>query len=82
MIKLSEGQLEQRGDIALILPYTLLYLLGALSFLYPEHAAFWGSRWKFQNEPELSAAGLFSMQLGSVLIMVLAVVMLFIPFSL
>ncbi len=79
MIHLSEGKVEQRGHIVLALPFTLLYLVGALSFLYPEQAAFFGSRWRYLNEPELSDAGLFSMQFCSILIMILAVVMLFAP---
>ena len=79
MINISEGNVEQRGHIAMVFPFTLLYLVGALSFLYPQHAAFVGSRWKYQTEPELSDLGLLSIQFGSILMIFLAVVMLFIP---
>ena len=79
MINISEDKVEQRGHIAMVFPFTLLYLVGALSFLYPQHAAFFGSRWKYQTEPELSDLGLLSIQFGSILMIILAVVMLFVP---
>ena len=79
MINISEDKVEQRGHIAMVFPFTLLYLVGSLSFLYPQHAAFFGSRWKYQTEPELSDLGLLSIQFGSILMIILAVVMLFVP---
>ena len=79
MINISEGKVEQRGHVSMAFPFTLLYLVGVLSFLYPEKAAFFGSRWKYQNEPELSDMGMLSMQLGSIVMLIIAVAMLFLP---
>ena len=72
---------ETRGSPAVLALYVLLYAIGALSFLFPEQAAFFGTRWKYQTAPELSDMGLLAMQAGSVLCLILAIALLFIPLA-
>lgn len=79
LLSAAQGAREPRGHAYVLLLYVILYAMGALSFLWPEQAAFFGTRWKYQTEPELSDTGLLAMQAGSVLTMLLAAVLLFLP---
>jgi len=78
LIRMTKNEPDRRGHIEAVFLYALVYLLGAANFLWPEKLAFFGSRWQFRNEPELSDEGLFMMQLGSVVSMVLGIILLFI----
>jgi len=78
LVRVANGEADRRGHIAAVLLYAFIYLLGAVQFLWPQELAFFGHRWRFQTEPELSDAGLFMLQLGAVLAMAMGVVVLFI----
>ena len=80
MLSIAEKKVEYRGSAAAIALSCCVYLIGAASFLLPEHAAFFGSRWRFKNEPELSDEGLMAVQAGNIIVMLLAIAALFIPF--
>lgn len=75
--RIAQNEPEMRGHVAAVFLYALIYLLGAATFLWPQETAFFGHRWKFQTEPELSEAGLFMEQLGAVLVMIMGIVILF-----
>lgn len=77
MLSIAEGEVERRGHPALLALYTFVYATGALGFLFPEKMAFFGSRWKFKNEPELSDDGLLMTQIGNLAVMALSVFILF-----
>lgn len=78
MQSIERGESERRGSIAIVLLYAFIYAVGALTFLFPEEAAFFGSRWQYRSKPELSDAGLIMRKLGGIVFMVAAVIILFI----
>ena len=78
LINIAHGEISRRGHIAGVLLYAFIYLLGAVNFLWPQELAFLGKRWQFKEEPELSDEGLFMAKLGSIIIMVMGVVVMFI----
>lgn len=80
LVRIAGEEPGRRGDIAVIFLYAFIYLLGAANFLWPEQLAFFGHRWQYRNEPELSDEGLFMAMLGAIVIMAMAVVILFIRY--
>lgn len=78
LIRIANGEPARRGHVAVVFVYALIYLLGAAQFLWPQELAFFGHRWRFQTEPELSDAGLFMLQAGSVVAMIMSIVILFV----
>lgn len=76
-----KDRVQSRGHFVCFL-MSLLYLLGLLIFLFPEETTFFGSRWQYRYEPELSDAGLFMAKLSGIIIMVMGAAMLFLPFVL
>ncbi len=78
LLRTVNGNISARGHFVCFL-MSLFYLLGLAQFLFPEEMAFFGSRWQYRYEPELSDAGLFMAQLGGILVMFLGAVMLFLP---
>lgn len=81
MLRVLEGETEQRGNLFCVLFFAFFYWFGALPVLFPEQAAFFGSRWKYNSEPELSEAGRFMTQAGGAVTMILSVVFLFTAFG-
>lgn len=79
LVNMADAEPETRGDWQLALVYTAIYALGAALFLWPEKLAFFGERWRYQTEPELSDAGILMEKLGGVLLMGLGVIMMFYP---
>lgn len=77
MLDAARGKSEARGEPAAIVLYAVFYLLGAVSFLFPEKTAFLGQRWRYKNEPELSDSGRFAVLAGSVIVMGMGVVLMF-----
>jgi len=69
---------ESRGH-AVAFFVSLLYFLGAAQFLWPEQLAFFGSRWQYRYEPELSDAGLAMARFSAVFIMFISIIPLFLP---
>lgn len=56
LCRMSMGQTEQRGSLWCVAVGLLLYLIGALSILYPDRMHFFGGRWMY-SQAELSEAG-------------------------
>ena len=80
MTDAAEGRVESRGSAWIALAYAVFYWLGAATLLWPEKLAFFGSRWRFYSEPELSDAGLMAEYFSGVVIMITSVAVLFLPF--
>ena len=81
LVKVAEGEVEQRGHLSLAAAYIFFYALGTAVLLWPEKMAFLGNRWRFRYEPELSDEGLVMEMLGGVVIIGVAVVTLFLPLA-
>ena len=81
LIKVAEGEVEQRGHLSLAVAYIFFYALGAAILLWPQEMAFLGHRWRYRFEPELSDEGLVMEMLGGVVIIGMAIVMLFLPLA-
>lgn len=82
LLRIAQGDLERRSetmDMQIFLS-VLLYGAGAVQFFLPQEMAFFGSRWRFKNEPELSESGRAAMLIGGGVVMVIAIIMLFIGF--
>lgn len=79
MMKIEAGESTQRGMIVVVLIYILLYIMGAACMLGPEKFVFFGSRWRYANEPKLSQEGLTAAYIGAGFCMFCAIVILFIP---
>ena len=81
LVKVAEGEVEQRGHMLLAVAYIFFYALGAAILLWPQEMAFLGHRWRYRFEPELSDEGLMMEMLGGVVIIFMAIVMLFLPLA-
>ena len=81
LVKVAEGEVEQRGHLSLAAAYILFYALGTAILLWPQKMAFLGNRWRYRSEPELSDEGLVMEMLGGVVIIGMAVVILFLPLA-
>ena len=81
LVKVAEGEVEQRGHLSLAVAYIFFYALGVAILLWPQEMAFFGHRWRYRFEPELSDEGLMMEMLGGVVIIFMAIVMLFLPLA-
>ena len=81
LVKVAEGKVEQRGHLSLAAAYILFYALGTAILVWPQKMAFFGNRWRYRSEPELSDEGLVMEMLGGVVIICMAVVILFLPLA-
>ena len=81
LVKVTKGEVEQRGHMSLVVAYTFFYALGTAILLWPEKMAFLGNRWRYRYEPELSDDGLVMELLGGVIVICMAVVTLFLPLA-
>jgi len=79
MLSVASGKTQRWGSPWSAVLYTLLYALGAASLLWPNQMAFFGRRWQFRTEPELSEDGVHAMNIGSFIILGMAILMLFMP---
>lgn len=79
LLDMREGEAEARGVGWVALLYALVYWIGAATLLWPEEMAFFGSRWRYSTEPELSDDGLMFQYIGGVIAMIGSVVLLFMP---
>ena len=75
LCRIAWGDLEPRGNIALLWVGGLLYALGAVGFFFPNESHFFLRRWAYQNA-ELSESGLFMEKAGGVVAMVVGVVVM------
>lgn len=78
LIRAAEEEPGRRGSAAAVMLYAFVYAVGAATLLWPDQLAFFGSRWQYRSEPELSDAGRFAMQAGGVATMILGIAVLFI----
>ena len=78
LLRIAQGAHETRGSAEPVAVFLLLYLLGAAQMIWPEQLAFFGSRWQFKNEPELSDAGLTAMRIGAAVVMFIGILALFV----
>lgn len=78
LLRAVNDDISARGHFVCFL-MSLFYFLGLAQFLFPEELAFFGSRWQYRYEPELSDEGMIMAKLGGILIMLLSAGMLFAP---
>lgn len=71
-------RVQTRGEISAFF-LSLIYFLGVAQLLWPEQMAFFGSRWQYRYEPELSDAGLTMSRISAVIVMIFGAVILFLP---
>ena len=71
-------RVESRGE-AVVFFLSRVYFLGVSQLLWPEEMAFFGSRWQYRYEPELSDAGLMMSRISAVIIMIFGAVVLYLP---
>lgn len=81
LVRLSDGYSDRRGHIGVVFMYAFIYWLGAVQLLWPQQLAFFGHRWQYRNEPELSDEGLFMYQLGAVIVMIMGIATMFINYQ-
>ena len=80
LLHATENKAARRGHAFCFLLAVPCYLWGLAMLIWPEKLAFLGSRWQYRNEPELSDAGYFSMQLSAGILMLLSIVLLYLPY--
>jgi len=56
LCQIDRGEMVKNGHIAMVLVGALIYVIGAVTFLFPEKMYFLGSRWRYKNA-ELSDDG-------------------------
>ena len=78
LLRIGGNEPERRGHAVSFFIYILFFVLGAIQLLFPEKTAFFGSRWQFKNEPELSDAGLASVKIGGGILILGGIIMLFV----
>jgi len=79
LVDVTQNKAARRGHMLAFVLYIFLYLFGLCMLKWPEQMAFLGSRWQYRYEPELSDAGLLSMQISAFLLIAAGVVLLFVP---
>ncbi len=78
LTRMALGAVEHRGSVWVALLGAALYILGAVTYLYPEQAHFFLSRWQYEHA-ELSDAGILAERIGAVVTMVGSAVIMFLP---
>lgn len=78
LCELDLGMTPKNGSILVIFCGGLIYLIGALVWLYPEEMYFLGSRWRYKNA-ELSYDGIMMQRFSAVVMMIMAAVVMMIP---
>lgn len=69
---------EPYGSIAIVLLGSMIYLLGAAQFIWPEQMFFLFSRWRYQKA-ELSDDGILAEKASAILLMICAAAVMFAP---
>lgn len=78
LTRMALGAVEHRGSVWVALLGAALYILGVVTFLYPEQAHFFLSRWQYEHA-ELSDAGILAERIGAVVAMAGSTVIMFLP---
>ena len=74
--KIVFEEYTRAGSVGLVLIGAVMYIVGALGFLFPEEMHFLFDRWRYY-QPELSDAGIWWEKCGAVGVMVLGAVFMF-----
>lgn len=77
LLMLDQDAPEYRGNVGSFLMYILFFGMGAVQLILPEDTAFFGARWRFKNDPELSDEGRGAVMIGGAVMMVVGIIMLF-----
>lgn len=75
LCQIDRGLTVKNGHIAMVLVGALVYVIGAVTFLFPEKMHFLGSRWRYKNA-ELSEDGIMMEQFGAVICMIMGAVLI------
>lgn len=78
LCRLDLGMTIKNGSTAFLLLGGLIYLIGAVTFLYPEKVYFFGTRWRYKNA-ELSDDGIMMQMFSAVVMMIMAAVIMMNP---
>ena len=78
LTRMAFGAVEHQGSVWMALLGAVLYILGAVTYLYPEQAHFFLSRWQYEHA-ELSDAGILAERAGAVVAMAGSAVIMFLP---
>ena len=81
LCKLDLGMTTNNGSVWAIICGGLIYLIGALVWLYPEEMYFLGSRWRY-NKAELSDDGIMMQRFSAILMLVMAAFLMINPMGL
>lgn len=73
LCRIDKSQTEFRGSILMVIAGSILYLAGALTFLFPNKSHFFMRGWAYKKQ-ELSDEGILAEKIGAVAIMVLGIV--------
>lgn len=68
LCRIDQNMAESRGFAGAVVVGMILYLIGALTFLYPNEAHFFFRRWAYQ-QAELSDAGVLMEKIGGIVAM-------------
>lgn len=75
LCRLDRNETENRGFGMMIAVGTILYLIGALTFLFPNESHFFLRRWAYR-ETELSEEGLLAEKIGGIVAMIAGAVVM------
>lgn len=78
LCRMFYGSTETRGSLWIVLVSAVIYIIGALSFLFPNamHFGFFG--WMYEK-PQLSEEGIALEQIGAVILMLVGIGVMFYP---
>ena len=79
LLKATKASPPLRGDLICFVFYFVFCLIGLCMLIWPEQLAFFGSRWIYRHEPELSDMGLLSMYISAGVIILVGIVLLYLP---
>ena len=74
--KIVFAEHTRAGSVGLVLIGAVMYIVGALGFLFPEEMHFLFTRWRYY-QPELSDAGIWWEKAGAVCLMIMGAVVTF-----
>lgn len=75
LCKIDRNETENRGFGLMLVVGVILYLIGALTFLYPNESHFFLRRWAYW-EAELSEEGLWAEKIGGIIAMIAGTVVM------
>lgn len=73
LCRIDQNETEIRGSVLILLMGGILYLIGVLTYLFPNESYFFMSRWAFQKA-ELSDAGISAQKIGAAISIIAGIV--------